>query len=164
MECKNVVELIPEYSVDMLEGSLKAEMENHLAVCPNCSSEANKLSQVMALINNLDQADPPEDLWDGVYKQISMQKKRSFWKVLKSPIPVKPLRWSIGVSIAVLILAILFSRIQTPANQTVADIHFSDEFSQGHIIYTNTDLFADPASINFSAALTDRSNEGVRVQ
>lgn len=164
MDCKRIIELIPEYSVGLVEGKAKTEMDDHLAKCPSCAAEVDKLNQVMAFVDDLGQAEPPDNLWHGVYKQISSQKKRTIWDILKIPIPVKPLRWSLGISMAAIIIVILFSRMQAPDIRSVAGNHVSNEFTQGHIIYTNTDLFADPASINSTAALIYRDNEGVRVQ
>lgn len=164
MDCRKIVELIPEYSVDMLDGSMKTEMGIHLASCPACVAEADKLTRVMAMVDDLEQVDPPANLWNGIYARISSRKKKTIWDILRLPVPIKPLRWSMGISVVVLILFGLFSRIQTSDKQPAVNNHTSDEFTQGHLIYTNTDLFADPASINLSAALAYRSNEGVRVQ
>lgn len=169
MDCKKVIELIPNYSVDMVEGAMKDEMDNHLLNCVACAAEAEKLNQVMKFVDNLEMVEPPVDLWNGVYAKISSSRKKTIWDILRMPIPVRPLRWSLGVSVAVLIAIILFSRFQTPVNQPsfsnpTISTRNSDEFTQGHIIYTNTDLFADPASTNSTAALAYRSNQGERIQ
>jgi hypothetical protein len=169
MDCKTVIELIPEYSVDMVEGRVKDEIDNHLLNCIGCKTEFEKLYKVMKLVDDLDVVEPPADLWNGVYAKISSNKKKTIWDILKSPIPVKPLRWSLGVSVAILIIVLFFSRFENPANQTsisqrTVSTRNSDEFTQGHIIFTNTDLFADPASTNSTAALAYRSNQGERIQ
>lgn len=164
MDCEKIISLIPEYSVDMLDGAIRSEVDLHLANCPTCAAEMDRMHQVLKLVDDLDQADPPADLWAGVYSRISVQRKTTVWDILRWPIPARPLGWSLGILSAVLVIFVLFLRMQTPADQVSTAKHTSDEFTQGHISYTNTDLFADPASINFSAALAYRTNEGVRVQ
>lgn len=163
MECREITDLISDYSVGNVSGDTRVCMDAHLAECPSCTAELENLNLVMALVDGLKPIEPPADLWNGVYNRIAAtQGPMTIWDRLRAPLQVKTLGWSLGAAISILLMVMLFVGAKGPGRQMAPAIHGSNELLQGHLIYTGTDLLSDPASINSKAVLAYRDNGGVR--
>jgi len=152
MKCTEVRSLISEFSVGMLEGRRKSDVEAHLASCPDCSIELERTRRVMLLVDNLDEIEPPVGLWNGVYNRITAPVEReSIWQRLHRTMKI----WSVGVATAVVILALLVGRAHYP----VPDRSYAPgDYVQGHAVYASQDLLADQAALNSLAAVAYRDS------
>ncbi|MHB1001225.1 MAG: zf-HC2 domain-containing protein [Armatimonadota bacterium] len=154
MECKKIESLISEYSVGLIKGRLKSEIEDHLAGCPSCSSELEKLDNVMLLIDDMESVEPPVGLWNGVYNRIiEPQRPLGTWDKIRIGLHRKTVGWSIGLATAAVAITMIISNTHQPAT---SDMYVSNDYIQGHVVYASTDLFADQAAINSVAAISYR--------
>jgi len=148
LDCSRVKSLISEYSVGLIGGRRKAEIETHLAECPACAAELEKLNKVMLLVDGLDAEEPPAGLWNGVYNRIAQP------QTSRSPFRRHLAGWSVGFTTAVLALILLFSRMHT------GDDYSANEYLQGHATYASQELFADQAALNTVAVVAYRQQVG----
>ena len=161
MDCQKVQSLISEYSVGLIGGRRKSEVEAHLAECPECAAELEKLNNVMLLVDGLDSREPPAGLWNGVYNRITQPSPRlrraspeSAWR---HGIRRRVAGWSVGFAAAALALIMFFSRAHDTGNTYAAN-----EYLQGHAAYASQELFADQAALNSVAAIAYREQVGGR--
>lgn len=156
MECTKVKNLLAEYSVGLVEGRQREELEGHLASCPDCTAEYAKLHGVMRLVDDLDAMEPPVGLWNGVYNRITQPEETvSAWQRARAVFRRSTAGWSAGVATAVLAGMMIFSRVHNPA-VTPNNGYSGGEYVQGHVIFASQDAFADQAALNTVAALSDR--------
>jgi len=160
MKCEKVQNLISEYSVGLVEGGPRAEMEAHLAACPACGAEREKLEHVMALVDGLEPKSPPVGLWNGVYNRITSPlpglEQVSMWQKARDVFSRRATGWSVGFATAVLAAVLLFAHIHNPG----VDSTYASEYVQGHAIYAGRELLADQAALQSVAALADREQAG----
>jgi len=149
MNCQEVQSLISEYSLGLIEGRRKAEMDQHLASCKACARELEKLTQVMALVEGLDAKEPPPGLWNGVYNRISQPETSRHYGWAR--------KWSIGFATAVLAMILLFAHIHNPG---VESTYAANEYVQGHAVYATQDILADQAALNTVATIAYREQVG----
>ena len=151
MDCQEIQSLISEYSLGMIEGRRKAGVEEHVAGCPECAREMEKLNQVMAMVEGLDAKEPPPGLWNGVYNRITGPEKVRSWAHWRRG-------WSIGFATAALVLAMLFGHIHhPPVNENT---YAANEYIQGHAMYATQDMLADQAALNSVATIAYREQAG----
>lgn len=79
MDCVRVGELIPDYSAEALGARERAAVEAHLATCVACRRELERLTRVMALVEQHAALEPPADLWRGVATAIAAQPAPASW-------------------------------------------------------------------------------------
>jgi len=76
MECKIIKDLLSEY----LEGDLgdlqKAQVEEHLSVCKDCTAELESLKRLIKNLGSLKKVAAPPDLLDGIHRQLGIQPKK----------------------------------------------------------------------------------------
>lgn len=158
MECIETQNLLPEYSVGLIEGRRGAEIELHLASCPACTAELAKLNNVMLLIDDLDAVEPPAGLWNGVYNRITAPEPRpSAWDQVRNWMHFRGKGWSVGFVTAALAVMMLTSRTHNPSTGST---YAADEYIQGHATYASQDLFADQAALDSVAAVAYRDQVG----
>lgn len=158
MNCTEIQKALPEYSVGLVEGSGKAEIERHLAGCPECAAELRKLNNVMLLVDDLDEVEPPVGLWNGVYNRISQPEPRmGTWQRVGDWFHGARRTWSVGLATAALAVAILASHVSHPGTESA---YAADEYIQGHAAYASQDLLADQAALNTVAAVAYREQVG----
>lgn len=158
MDCNRTKELISDYSVGLVQGTKRTEMEAHLASCPDCSAELQKLERVVALVDNLNLREPPAGLWNGVYNRITATEQKpertGLFEGLGSVFQRSRSRWSVGLATVMLVGVLIFSRAHGPATSTA---NFTpSEYIQGHIAYSSQDVLSDPVALSSTAALNDR--------
>ena len=152
MECSKAQSLISDFSVGLVNRRQKAEIEAHLAQCPECAAEFEKLNKVMLLVDGLDSKEPPAGLWNGVHNRITQPE--SAWR---HGIRRRVAGWSVGLAAAVLAIMMFFSRAHDTRNTYAAN-----EYMQGHAAYASQELFADQAALNSVAAIAYRDQVGGR--
>jgi len=151
MDCREVRSLISEYSLGLIEGQRKAEMDQHFASCKACARELEKLNQVMALVEGLDAKEPPPGLWNGVYNRVTRPKTSKHWAHWRKG-------WSVGFVTAALALLMLFGHVHHPPMSE--NTHAANEYIQGHAIYASQDMLADQVALNTVAAMAYREQVG----
>ena len=159
MKCEVVKELLSDYSVGALRAGKARWIAEHLAECESCSKELARLERAMALVESLEQHEPPADLWEGVRDRISQPQvsRRHLW-----PVWARPRRVFAGLAATAAVAAVTFSitmnKPMVPP-PVVADAAMS-EYVQGHAILSSKDPFADRVSLGSLIAITgDRSEE-----
>jgi anti-sigma factor RsiW len=158
MECIEVQNLLSEYSVGLIEGARKAAVEQHLSACLECSTELEKLNNVMLLVNDLGEVEPPAGLWNGVYNRITEPEPRmGTWERIGDWLHGQRRTWSVGLATAALAIAILASHVNHPG---VEKSFAAQEYIQGHAIYATQDPLADQAALNTVAAVAYRDQVG----
>lgn len=70
MLCKEVSELLPDFSVGMVGDRQAAAIQGHLNGCAGCRAELQALEQVPVLIEQFGAVQAPEGLFDAVRHQI----------------------------------------------------------------------------------------------
>jgi anti-sigma-K factor RskA len=72
MKCENTQNLLAEYRSGTLPERHRRALEEHLQTCENCRHELHLLDAVLDLVgSNQPEAEPPIELWNGVYNRIS---------------------------------------------------------------------------------------------
>lgn len=151
MDCEKVQSLISEYSVGMMGGRRKSEIEAHLASCPACAAELDKLQKVLLLVDGLDAKEPPAGLWNGVYNRIINPEPRAWRQKIRRRVA----GWSVGFAAAALALMMIFTRSHNTGNTYTAS-----EYIQGHAAYASEELLADQAALNSVVAVAYREQVG----
>lgn len=70
MRCKGVVEFLPDYSVDLVQGKRRAAIGHHLAQCSACAAEYRMLVDAVSLVHALPRSEPVRPLWPGTRARI----------------------------------------------------------------------------------------------
>ena len=153
MDCEKVQSLISEHSVGLIGGRRKSEIEAHLASCPACAAELDKLQKVLLLVEGLDAKEPPAGLWNGVYNRIT--EPIGVWDRARRTIRRRTAGWSVGFAAAALALIMLFTRTHDTSSTYVAN-----EYIQGHAAYASQELLADQAALNSVVAVAYREQVG----
>ena len=101
------------------EVSQRETIAGHLAECPECHAELERIDAVLGAINSIPVPNPGEDYGQRVWQQIAprlLEKRRSWWKLLLSE--PKPLQWleprrlaAVGAMAALVIVAFLAGRL-----------------------------------------------------
>lgn len=158
MNCAEIQSLISEYSLGLIEGRRKAEMDRHLhscEACPACAGELEKLNKVLALVEGLDAKEPPPGLWNGVYNRITEPatlRDRVFGSLHR-----RAKGWSIGFATAALAAILLFAHVHNPG---VESTYAANEYVQGHAVYATQDMLADQVALNTVATIAYREQVG----
>ena len=150
MDCSEAKILISEYSLGMVGGRKRTELDEHLATCKVCAQELEKLNQVILLVEGLDAKEPPPGLWNGVYNRITQPEKARSWAHWRRG-------WSVGFATAALAAILLFAHIHNPG---VESTYAANEYVQGHAVYAAQDMLADQAALNTVATIAYREQMG----
>jgi Putative zinc-finger len=70
MRCREVENLLPDYSAEALPRQQIARVGEHLAGCDGCRQAWARLQSAIRLVENLGATSPPPGLWHGVYQRI----------------------------------------------------------------------------------------------
>lgn len=154
MECAKVQNLLSEYSVGLIEGKQQVDIEEHIAACPECAAELEKIRKVMLLVDDLSEKEPPTGLWNGVYNRIAepQEKRRKVGGLFG-----RRMGLSAGLAAAALAGIMMLSRVNSP---TPVPVYAESEYVQGHAVYAVHDALADQVALNSVAALADRDQSG----
>jgi anti-sigma factor (TIGR02949 family) len=73
-DCKNLLHELSEYVDGELDPELCAELERHLAECPNCRIVVNTLKKTVELYHNLESGeDLPVEVRQRLYLSLNMR-------------------------------------------------------------------------------------------
>jgi len=83
MDCRKVIDLMPDYSVELLDRRTRADIAGHLAGCARCRAEMAALEHAVALVEQYAAVSPPAGLWNGVVNRLTAE-----------ALPPSPARWA----------------------------------------------------------------------
>lgn len=69
-DCRKVRDLLPLYSVQGLDERTARGIVAHLESCPGCHREWVLLQKTVALMDNMEDREPPGDLWPGIAQHL----------------------------------------------------------------------------------------------
>src|SRR5438045_3465985 len=88
MDCSRVRDLLPDYSVEILDGRTRAAVERHLEVCAGCRAERRAQDDVMGLVEQFGARQPPPGLFNAVRNRIEggdlVRERPAWWAWLYS--------------------------------------------------------------------------------
>jgi hypothetical protein len=101
------------------ETSRRAAIAGHVADCPECRAELERIEAVLAALNTMEVPDPGEDYGRKVWQQIAprlREKKSRWWRFLfrepKAVTWLEPRRWAaLGAMAALVIVAFFIGRL-----------------------------------------------------
>ena len=100
MDCTRVRDLLPDYSVEMLDGRMRTAVAEHLAVCADCRRELALQESVMTLVEAQGFREPPPGLFNAVRNHIEAggvaQDARPWWSFVYNR-PARALAMSMAV-------------------------------------------------------------------
>jgi putative zinc finger protein len=128
MICSRVRDLLPDYSVELLDARAHREVETHLAMCEECRRELKLLDQVVSLVEAHGVRQPPVGLFNGVRNRIesgAVVRERAPWWAWFYTGPARAA--AMGMAVAALALGIFLptnpgpdlSGIRPPTDPTV---------------------------------------------
>jgi anti-sigma factor RsiW len=86
--CETITPLLDEFIDGTLSLDQQAEVQRHLAGCPDCCSEVVALRDLLGLARVLPRSVPPErNLWDGIAPRLSPVRSR-----VRGPLQLRALR------------------------------------------------------------------------
>jgi RNA polymerase sigma-70 factor (ECF subfamily) len=75
--CKDLLNQLSEYVDGELDETLCAEIENHMAGCPDCRAVVNTLEKTIELYRTAGHVDVPSDVEERLYKVLKLDQYRS---------------------------------------------------------------------------------------
>ena len=71
--CKNLLSQLSDYIDGELETALCAEIEHHMADCPDCRAVVNTLEKTIELYRTAGRAEVPPDVRNRLYKVLKLE-------------------------------------------------------------------------------------------
>jgi anti-sigma-K factor RskA len=109
MLSEHVLDLLPEYSLDLLEGGEREQVEAHLATCSRCSAELMLCQQLFTdLPLALQETEPPADIKERLLRAVRPDRpdrRQSSWKLFTTRINRTAPAWGFA---ALLVVGVLF--------------------------------------------------------
>jgi anti-sigma factor RsiW len=88
MKCSQIRDLLPDYTVELLDARVSARVDAHLAGCETCRGELRALEATTELVETFGTRTPPPGLFNGVRNRIEAggraQQSRPWWAWLYS--------------------------------------------------------------------------------
>lgn len=85
MDCSRTRDLLPDYSVEILDVRTHREVDAHLQICADCRKELRVLDSVMTLVETHGALEPPVGLFNGVRNRIEagdfVRQRPAWWVV-----------------------------------------------------------------------------------
>ncbi len=130
MNCSRVREILPDFSVELLDRRTHQGVEAHLALCDGCRRELRALDQTMELVRTQGALEPPPGLFNAIRNQIEAgqvaQDRPVWWAWFNRP-PVRFL--SMGIAMASVAIA-LFIPLGQPHLPPTPDPHAGGSIGQ----------------------------------
>ena len=128
MNCNRVRDLLPDYSMDMLEGRERHDVQAHLAACEECRTELRAQDAVVALIEEHGARQPPPGLFNGVRNAIAsgtvVRERAPWWSFIYTG-PARAAAMSLALG--ALALGIFFPvGSPVPVGGDLLPLHISD--------------------------------------
>ena len=72
-QCKNLLSQLSDYIDGELEAALCAEIEHHMAGCPDCRAVVNTLEKTIELYRTTGRAEVPPDVQNRLYTVLKLE-------------------------------------------------------------------------------------------
>ena len=82
MDCSKIRDLLPDYSVEILDGRTQSAVRSHLESCADCRHELAVMDSVVALVEEHGVRQPPAGLFNAVRNRIEggdFERERPAW-------------------------------------------------------------------------------------
>jgi hypothetical protein len=121
VECSQIHELLSAYVDDVLSPKERAQLEQHLSVCPACTEELQALEAYLGAMHSLKRIDAPADFIQSVRDRIEKTSfLRRLVKKILVPVHIKiPLELA-GVAAALLIAVFSYHEVNLQRKMTAA--------------------------------------------
>lgn len=106
MNCKQVIQNLPEYLENSLSNQDLKMVEIHLSNCKSCVDELDKLKMIEEMLSQVNEAEPPKQLQFSIQQMIEDEKK-SIQLSLKDRIDRKHISLSIVLKVAAGLLLLI---------------------------------------------------------
>lgn len=108
MRCERCQELMVEAFYGELDETTQRELDEHVAGCEACTSEADSLRGALEMMNRRDRPDPGSEYWDGYYERLAARMERDAVRVVAAAPWWRRSagRWSYRVAAAAAILLV----------------------------------------------------------
>jgi anti-sigma factor RsiW len=102
MNCAQVRDLLPDYSVEILDARTHQAVESHLAICADCRAELHTMDAVMDLVAQHGTRQPPPGLFNAVRNRIEsgdvVRDRAPWWAwLLTTPARATAMTMAVGV-------------------------------------------------------------------
>ena len=77
MQCDEVKQLLSGYLDGELDEKSRRLVEQHIAACPNCRTELDKLKRLLEVTNEMKFKEPAEEVWDNYWSNIYNRLERT---------------------------------------------------------------------------------------
>ncbi len=118
LKCTRVIELLPDYSVALLDHRTEAAVDSHLEICEVCRRELKTMDAAVALVAQHGGLQPPVGLFNAVRNRIeageAVRERRPWWFWFNTT----PAR-SLAMGMAVLAIALPFTVPVQPSYQPI---------------------------------------------
>lgn len=126
MNCSQIRDLLPDYSVKILSGREMREVETHLTQCEGCRLELKAQDDAIALVERFGAINPPPGLFNAVRNRIEsgqLERERPAWWAFLFTRPARA--GAMGLAVAA-VAAGLFLPVGSPAPTVRLDPHRND--------------------------------------
>lgn len=109
MDCSRIRDLLPDYSVEILDGRTHRQVDAHLQLCADCREELRLMDEVMTLVETHGVRQPPVGLFNGVRNRIEagdfVRERPAWWSVfLTKPARVAAMGLAMGAVVLGLVV------------------------------------------------------------
>lgn len=115
MDCSRTRDLLPDYSVEILDVRTHREVDAHLQSCADCREELRVMDSVMSLVESHGALEPPVGLFNGVRNRIEsgdfVRQRPAWWAVFLT----KPARvGAMGLAMGAVVLGLVMPTGPSP--------------------------------------------------
>jgi len=157
VRCKQVTEKLAEYQLGALDEAEAAAVAEHVAQCARCRAELAALERTAELLEPLEPASPPRDLWAGVKRRMR-PRRATAWDALA-------MRWrpalAVGVALLVLASGLAWLALRGPAVQPSSEL-LASEYQEQQIMAQWGQPLADDAALGIMFVSLENGEGGRR--
>jgi len=113
MSCEQIRPKLPEYTVGLLEGQERLDIERHLQECPPCFGELQALNRTGILLDSVALEEAPDSLWESVRSRIAVETppaRRNLRDIFFRGFPRLAYAGLVATAVLAIILVLTFSR------------------------------------------------------
>jgi len=155
VRCKQVTEKLAEYQLGALDEAEAAAVAEHVAACARCRVELAALERTATLLEPMEPASPPRDLWAGV-KARMRPRRASVWDALV-------MRWrpalAAGFALLALVSGLAWLSLRGPAVQPSSEL-LASEYQEQQIMAQWGQPLADDAALGIMFVSLENGESG----
>lgn len=153
MKCEKVNKKLNDYITGTLGEKEKDRIERHLSDCPICTEELALTREFESLLNAMEPAEPPAELWDNIKKEIGKTETTPAKISLRDYFlfPANPARRFATAFAFIIIITgagIFFWQSNVPVRESV----YPSDYVADHILTSYDDPLSDRIALNLIIA------------